>query len=665
MASSSSSSSLLGARHIQDFDAAEAVEPHWGYADRVIPCTNDPGSCAYLDVVYNSFDVGMLYVGIFWILCIAIVFAWFVLRQVGLPTSSLGINTKDEDSLPSGGGLVRARRALTAATRRLLLPEAARPIFGRTTRFQVFVLGVMSAYLLVFTMVGMVYDKWITPVKNMPGVYNTRTTLGPWSNRIGLWAYALTPLSILLSSRESVLSLVTGVPYQSFNFLHRWLGYIIVVQSILHTIGWTIVETKLYQPQPEVGIEWITQEYMIWGIVAMLLLFFLFILSTPWGIRLTGYEFFRKAHYVLAMIFIGACWAHWENLKCFMIPSLVFWLLDRAIRFIRTAILHYQYLPSGGMGFKAAESVVTLFPDSEAGDVVRMDFDMEQDPWIIGQHYYLTFSKLSIWQSHPFTPLNAPIVKNGRVTHSYILRAKKGETKKLTDRTAAHPSSADAAFTTPVIATGAYGENIMSKLTADTNIICVAGGTGITYVLPVLLQIARQVIIPDRKIELIWAIRHTSNVEWIQAEMDTLHKFQKALNLTIRLYATRDVGAGSSKSSLNASEDKEKAAIKFGADEVASSSSQEGENCDCGDDVPVKKTGAAATDEARHPNLVKLVNDFVGSTIRGRTAVIASGPGGMISDLRTIVAACNSGGKVWKGQERFDVDLICDDRLEW
>jgi hypothetical protein len=37
----------------------------------------------------------------------------------------------------------------------------------------------------------------------------------------------------------------------------------------------------------------------------------------------------------------------------------------------------------------------------------------------------------------------------------------------------------------------------------------------------------------------------------------------------------------------------------------------------------------------------------------------------MISDLRSIVAGLNRGGEVWRGEERWNVKLICDDRLEW
>jgi len=57
-------------------------------------------------------------------------------------------------------------------------------------------------------------------------------------NRVGVFSVCSdTLLSHMLSSRESLLSLITGVPYQHFNFLHRWLGYIILVQAALHTIG--------------------------------------------------------------------------------------------------------------------------------------------------------------------------------------------------------------------------------------------------------------------------------------------------------------------------------------------------------------------------------------------------------------------------------------------
>jgi hypothetical protein len=49
--------SLLRRAHIQEHSNTSISEPHWGYVDRTLPCTNDAGSCEYLDAVYLMHDV--------------------------------------------------------------------------------------------------------------------------------------------------------------------------------------------------------------------------------------------------------------------------------------------------------------------------------------------------------------------------------------------------------------------------------------------------------------------------------------------------------------------------------------------------------------------------------------------------------------------------------
>lgn len=665
--------SSLSLRHIQNMSEASALEPHWGYADRAVPCTNDAGSCAYLDVVYHSHDLGMYYSGIIWATIGTILLVWAIGRHIfRRQTSGLQLAVQSgEGSKPTRSAFERMRRAIPSYARRYLLPDAARSIFGRTMRTQVLTLVVLTGYLTVWSFVGIVYAKWVTPVKKMPGVYNTRTSLGPWADRIGILAYALTPLSIMLSSRESILSLVTGLPYQSFNFLHRWLGYIIFAQSALHTIGWCVVEIRLYQPQPSVSIEWIKQLYMIWGVIAMFLLTLLVVLSTPWGIRLTGYEFFRKFHYVIAIIYIGACWGHWAQLRVFLLPGLVVWFLDRGVRLARTALLHYNFLPNGEMGFTCANANMTFFPDETSGDVVRLDFDHPQDAWDVGQHFYLCFPESSLWQSHPFTPLSVPVYNADTQKHSYIFRAKKGETRRIAQlsakcaaRSSEKPdddSKVDAKLS--VVLNGPYGERITHDLPNDTNVLCIAGGTGITYVLPVLLDIAARPQNKDRKTALIWVVRHEHNVDWIAPELAALKRESRALNLGIHIYVTRateerEQSMGSNMPEKFASKETSHEIISASGSSVRSSSSALSLH-------GVAKSDLGLDHIQNRPHLHDLVKDFVESNVRGRTQVFASGPGEMISDLRKIVANTNKGAEVWKGEERWDVGLTCDDRLEW
>lgn len=647
-------------RHIQDHNAPGGREPHWGYATRVVPCTNDPGSCAYLDAVYEAHDVGMVYMGILWATIFGILFVWWFARLAFRPAISPA-----PKQIPSA--LHRVKATAAAACRRWLLPDANHFVFCRTTRLQVTVLAALCGYLTLWTFVGIAYGTWVTPIKNSK-LFNTRTSLGPWSDRIGVVAYALTPLSIMLSSRESLLSVMTGLPYQTFMFLHRWVGYVIVIQASMHTIGWCVVEIRLYQPQPKVSLEWIAQQYIIWGVIAMFLLVVMLLLSTPWGIRLTGYEFFRKSHYVLAMIYIGACWAHWSLLECFLVPAFILWGIDRGARFFRTLLLHYQPGSVSGTGFAPAQARITSYPDAEHGDIIRLDVENPQDTWEIGQHFYLCFPESSMWQSHPFTPLNAPVVKDGVVKHSYIMRAKGGETKRIA-QLAEKKLHRSGSTTTPVIFTGPYGDKLMEKLDVDTNIVCVAGGTGIAYVLPLLLELARLKPVTDRQVSLIWAIRHSNDVAWVRDELRSLRKVQQHLNLAIHIHVTRDATVTAVEKVLDGSSSDE-----------ASSSGEEICNCEKDDVVEkkdiVEKNGALSksgvidndsgeTIEQGRPNLKSLVGDFVTNTVSGRTILFASGPGGMITDLRSIVADLSQPSKVWRGKERFDIDLVYDDRLEW
>lgn len=670
---------MVSARHIQNMSEASARQHHWGYADRAIPCTNDPGSCAYLDVVYHSHDLGMMYCGILWATIGGILFIWGVGRHL-IPSLSheQRLSAGGEYHVPNSRNTIRRiKNSIASVSRHHLLPESLRPVFGRTTRLQVLILLTLTGYLTIWSFVGIVYNKWVTPVKNMPGVYNTRTSLGAWSDRIGVLAYALTPLSVLLSSRESLLSIITGVPYQSFNFLHRWLGYIIFVQSAFHTIGWSVIELRLYQPQPKVGLGWISQTYMIWGVIAMFFLTIIFALSTPWGIRLTGYEFFRKCHYVVAMLYIGACWGHWSKLNCYMIPSLVIWFIDRGARLARTGLLHYSYLPNGHMGFQSANAEITYFPDPDNGHVVRLDFTHPHDAWDIGQHFYLCFPEISIWQSHPFTPGNLPGNRADGSRHTYIVRAKKGATRSLADLAATRQTTsanekaaANTAVSpsTPVILSGPYGGSIVGNRRPDANILCVAGGTGVTFVLPVLLDTINQAPVEGQSVELIWAVRRDGDLSWIRQELEVVRQSVASHNVRVRIFVTRqneleDVcekpGHDSTKPHLVDSK------IEVSSESTSAEDLNKTSGSSRGSFFIQHTSSVEGSDESRHPNLGALVHGFLDSTIKGPTTVYASGPGSMISDLRKIVASCNDAGKVWRGDERFDVQLSCDDRLEW
>ncbi|KAL4815021.1 ferric reductase like transmembrane component-domain-containing protein [Aspergillus spinulosporus] len=675
-------------RHIQDFSQDSELEYHWGYASRQVPCLNDAGACEYLDAVYHEHDLGMLYTFILWAVICGLLFLFVLGRTLfpltrasapvhrALPDDSRPCQNDKallEDSRPRQNALYRLGTAVKSLTRRYLLPESGwASLFGHATRLQLLIVGILIAYLTVFTFVGITYKTWMSPVKGMPGVYNTRTGLGPWSDRIGVLAFALTPLAILLSSRESLLSLITGIPYHHFIFLHRWLGYIIYIQSTLHTIGWTIIEGKLYQPQPSAWNAWVAQTYIIWGIVAMILLSVIVALSTPWGIRLTGYEVFRKLHYVLAMVYIGACWGHWAQLYCWMIASLVVWFLDRGTRLVRTFTMHHFNTPSTshGFGMHVPNARMTVFQRARDGDIVRLELEHNHDEWQIGQHFFLCFPALSIWQSHPMTPASVPGTNPRGQNHTYIIRARSGMTKQLAQL-------ARTTQATSVVLNGPYGQSIVDEnfyRDDEINVFCVAGGTGVTFVLPLLLRLAQQA---RRRglLEFVWVVRRKDDLDWIQPELETLKKAAAAMrNFRIRIFVTRGAHDSATESvaasGYPVSKEAEAAVNSQTPSSLSTPSISPHEHQDSSPTstftVHTPSSAASlASGDTNHPDLAAQVTDFVSRTVSGPTRVFASGPLGMIRDLRSAVAMCNDPGKVWKGQERFDVQLVHDDRLEF
>jgi Ferric reductase like transmembrane component len=47
-------------------------------------------------------------------------------------------------------------------------------------------------------------------------------------------AFANLPVLFLLSCRNNPLTFITGIPYQQFRSLHRWVGYLVVTQVLAH-----------------------------------------------------------------------------------------------------------------------------------------------------------------------------------------------------------------------------------------------------------------------------------------------------------------------------------------------------------------------------------------------------------------------------------------------
>lgn len=465
-------------------------------------------------------------------------------------------------------------------------------------------------------------------------MHNTRTGLGGFSDRVGALAYALTPLTILLSNRESCLSLLTGINYQHFNFLHRWTGRIIFIQSFIHTLGWTVIEGKLYQPQPDEYRRVMSSMYIIFGVVAMFLITLMLVLSTKTAISWFGYEFFKITHWIIAILYIGACWGHWDRLWCWMVPSLALIAIDQMLRAMRTCYIHMGG-KAGRFGFKAAQAEVKVLGDGD-DVVVKLDFDYEhREAWKPGQHFHICFPSLSIWQSHPFTPSSSPDPRKRLQHHTYILRVRSGQTAEL---------AALENRTIPVVLTGPYGTGHPKYETPS--ILALAGGTGVTFTLPIALEALNQPIIPQAVVEFVWIVRRAQDILWLSTELEHLKAMLKDTpSLRIRIFITRESQADTATHEhvhdKSVSHTSSGSSLERTASELVEVDSPRFNVTFLGD---------------HHPSIAEVVGDFMerAKTNGGHVEIVGSGPEELGSDLRSAVADVKSDEAVefyWDSRE--------------
>ena len=82
----------------------------------------------------------------------------------------------------------------------------------------------------------------------------------------------------------------------------------------------------------------------------------------------------------------------------------------------------------------------------------------------------------------------------------------------------------------------------MNDLTSSTNILCIVGGTGITFVLPVLLELVSQSAVRYRRIDYVWAVRRDADVLWEEQGLHRLRAVAVSHTVDVRSFGIRETG---------------------------------------------------------------------------------------------------------------------------
>ena len=123
------------------------------------------------------------------------------------------------------------------------------------------VLGLPSLGVLALLLTTVLYLSLLTFVARP--YYRIHEGYGspPIAIRTGLMAFACTPILIALAGKANVVTLLTGVSHEKLNVIHRWVGWITLVLSLVHTIPFIVA------PVRDRGYTTLHQEFYGYGLI--------------------------------------------------------------------------------------------------------------------------------------------------------------------------------------------------------------------------------------------------------------------------------------------------------------------------------------------------------------------------------------------------------------
>lgn len=249
--------------------------------------------------------------------------------------------------------------------------------------------------------------------------------------------------------------------------------------------------------------------------------------------------------------------------------ALVSWpLMHAAVVVLGTAML-YRFLVTAVQtaGFlKPQQAIVKVIEDGALR--IRVTVDSSKIKWEGGQHFFVRFTSPSFypWQTHPFTVANLVSV-SGRSSLSTIHQGSDLEKQESRESTPSQPSpdanfvhfvlrpysgltcrlfnrasSASGSLNLSVLLDGPYSSGAAEHVAVSSSdrTLVVAGGTGLSFALPLVLEAmsGSSTTAPSARLQAVdvaWAVRHVLCVEWYRSLIDQTRAVASARGIDFRL----------------------------------------------------------------------------------------------------------------------------------
>ncbi|KAK7695500.1 hypothetical protein QCA50_000136 [Cerrena zonata] len=355
--------------------------------------------------------------------------------------------------------------------------------------------------------------------------------LSSWffEDRAAHFASCQLPLIVALAGKNNIISYLTGISHEKLNVLHRASARTCLILLWLHAICRAVngLPAKFD----------FTHDWMQCGAVGLVAFTLATILSIR-PIRNAFFEFFLVSHIILIAIFLVTGYIHARDpgYGDYIWSALVVWAFDRVLRASR---LLWNNLVGRSSERHHSTATVELLSEDTIRLTLRRTFN-----WKAGQHAYVilpTVSELP-FEAHPFTIASIPHALDGtngtkEKEVSFIIRGRDGFTGRLRDHAVGNAGQS----TVPAYIDGPYG--CPPDLTQYSTCILIAGGSGVSYTLPLLLNLvhkARAGNLSTQRVIFVWAVRDAEHLKWISKVITEALVAARLTHLTVdpRIYIT-------------------------------------------------------------------------------------------------------------------------------
>lgn len=376
-----------------------------------------------------------------------------------------------------------------------------------------------------------------------------------------LSAVNMVPL-IVLAGRNNPLIGMLKVSFDTYNLFHRWVGRMVVLEAVIHTIAWLIVQVA-DGGWDSVNLRILTESFTASGFAGTFALIILLALSFG-PVRHAFYETFLNVHILLAIIIFVCTWVHCATAHVGVLPQLpwvvaifMLWLAERLARMFRLVYHNWS-----GRGF--TEAIVIPMPGEACRVTMHLPRHVDVEP---GTHCYLRFKEVKPWENHPFSvawvehfpnlddkdvkdQVTEADIKRGTTSVSFVIGAHTGFTRALFNKAT---QSGLASITMRAAMEGPYAGH--HSLDSYGHGVLFAGSTGITHQLSYLKPMIEGFnagTIATRKLTLVWIIRDYEALEWIRPWVDEVLRMPRRKEiLKIKLFITRPKNPNQVKSASN------------------------------------------------------------------------------------------------------------------